>query len=144
MSNNIASDISNLSKRYHGSRSGSWYLDNFEISRASIIAKYHVQVILLFVYDRSQEIFGNAQEIFISLRMKNTNTGICIRNNLFTSMKKKRLTVFCENQFKPWKANKMKKFSESILKSALFANFGKNSRETVFQFFSFVLDNVIV
>ena len=34
--------------------SGIWIF--FLISRASIIAKYHVQVMLLFVYDRGQEI----------------------------------------------------------------------------------------
>ena len=69
--------------KYHEPRSGEWYLDNFEILRAGIIAKYHVQVMLLFVYNRSREIFGNAQETFISLRMKKQ-----IRNNLFTSIKK--------------------------------------------------------
>ena len=51
--------------------------------------KYHVQVMLQFVYHRSREISGNAQETFISLRLKKTITGVCIRNNLFTSMKKK-------------------------------------------------------
>ena len=42
--NNAASDISKL------------YLENFEILRAGIIAKYYVQVMLLFVYNRSREI----------------------------------------------------------------------------------------
>ena len=41
------------------------YLENFEILRAGIIAKYYVQVLLLFVYDRSREIFGNTQETFL-------------------------------------------------------------------------------
>ena len=55
--NNTASDISKLAI-------GKWYLENFEISWAGIIAKYYVQVMLLFVYNRSREIFGNAQETF--------------------------------------------------------------------------------
>ena len=39
-----------------------WYLENFEILQAGtcIITKYHVQVMLLFVYNGSREIFGNA------------------------------------------------------------------------------------
>ena len=40
-------------------------LENFEILRVGIIAKYYVQVMLLFVYNRSREIFGNAQETFL-------------------------------------------------------------------------------
>ena len=56
--------------KYHESRSGEWYLENFEILRAGIIAKYHVQVMLLFVHNRNREIFGNAKETFISLRLK--------------------------------------------------------------------------
>ena len=60
-------------------------MENFEILRAGIIAKYYVQVMLLFVYNRSREIFGNAQETFL-FRLKKTNTGVYDRNNLFTSM----------------------------------------------------------
>ena len=56
--NNTASDIAKL------------YLENFEILRTSIIAKYHVQVMLLFVYNGSRKIIGDAQETFISLRLK--------------------------------------------------------------------------
>ena len=63
-------------------------LKNFKILRASIISKYYIKFMLLFVYNRSQNIFGNADETFISLRLKKQNTGICIPNNLFTSMKK--------------------------------------------------------
>ena len=59
--NNTASDISNCE----------WYLENFEILQAGIIAKYQVQVMLLFVYNRGREIFGNAQE---------TNTGARLRS----------------------------------------------------------------
>ena len=83
---NIMGDISKFSK-YHELRSGSWYLENFEILQASIIAKYYMQVMLLFVYNRSREIFGNAQETFLfTLEKKQTNTGIYICNNIFTSM----------------------------------------------------------
>ena len=63
--NNTASDISKLSK------SGEWYLENIEVLRAGIIAKYNVQVMLLFVYNRSREIFGNAQEAFLFTVEKN-------------------------------------------------------------------------
>ena len=45
-------------------------MENFEILQDRIIAKYHIQVMLLFVYNRSREIFGNAQETFISLRFE--------------------------------------------------------------------------
>ena len=57
--------------KYHEPRSGEWYLENFEILRAGIIAKYFVQVMLLFVYNRSREIFGNAQETFLFKVEKN-------------------------------------------------------------------------
>ena len=71
--------------KYHEPRSGEWYLENFEILRAGIIAKFYVQVMLLFVYNRSREIFGNAQETFL-FTVEKTNTGVYVRNNLFTSM----------------------------------------------------------
>lgn len=60
--------------KYHEPRGGEWYLENFEILRAGIIAKYYAQVMLLFVYDRSREIFGNAQETFC-FTVEKTNTG---------------------------------------------------------------------
>ena len=41
------------------------------------------------------------------LRLKKTNTGVYVRNNLFTSME--------EMIDKPFKANNMKQFSESNL-----------------------------
>ena len=67
--------------------SGEWYLENFEILRASIIAKYYVQVMLLFAYNRSQEIFRNAQETFLFM-VKKKNTGVYVRNNLLGQWKK--------------------------------------------------------
>ena len=39
---------------------------------------------LLFVYNRSTEILGNAQETFLFTVEK--NTGVYVRNNLFTSV----------------------------------------------------------
>ena len=48
--NNITTDSSKLSSK--------WYLENFQLLRAAIIAKYHVQVML---DNGSREIFGNAQ-----------------------------------------------------------------------------------
>ena len=51
------------------------YLENFEILRAGIIAKYYVQVLLLFVYDRSREIiFGNTEETFLFMVEKKKQT----------------------------------------------------------------------
>ena len=52
---------------------------------AGIIAKYYVQVMLLFVYNRGREIFGNARETF-PFTVEKTNTGVYVRNSLFTSM----------------------------------------------------------
>ena len=89
-------------------------MENFEILRASIIAKYYVQVMLLFVYDRSREIFGNAQETFLFMVEKKTNTGVYVRNNLFTSMEEM-IDSFLWNQYKQFKANNMKQFNESNL-----------------------------
>ena len=73
--NNTVSDISKLPKI---PRAVKWYLENFEISRAGIIAKYYVQVMLLVVYNRSREIFGNAQETFLFIVEKKTNTGVYV------------------------------------------------------------------
>ena len=80
--NNTANDISKLSKI---PRSGEWYLENFKTLCAGIIAKYHVQVMLLFAYNRRREIFGNAQEIVL-FTIEKTNAGVFVRNNIFTSM----------------------------------------------------------
>ena len=56
----------------HEAVSGIWKI--FEILRAGLM--------LLFVYNRSQEIFGNAQETFLFTVEKKTNTGVYVRNNL--------------------------------------------------------------
>ena len=88
------------------------YLENFEILRAGIIAKYYVQVLLLFVYNRSQEIFGETF-LFKSWKKK-TNAGIYVRNNLFTSMEEM-IDSFLWNKYKPFKANNMKQFNGSNL-----------------------------
>ena len=62
-------------------------MENFETLRAGIIAKYYVQVMLLFVYNRSREIFGNAQETFLfTVEKKHTHTGVYVRNNLLTGV----------------------------------------------------------
>ena len=82
--------------KYHKPQSGERYLENFEILGAGIIAKYYVQVMLLFVYNRSREIFGNAQETFFFTVEKKTNTGVYVRNNLFTSMEEMIANFFCE------------------------------------------------
>ena len=61
-------------------------MENFEISRAGIIAKYYVQVMLLVVYNRSREIFGNAQETFLFIVEKKNKHWRLRHNNLFTLM----------------------------------------------------------
>ena len=71
--------------KYHEPRSGEWYLENFEILRAGIIAKSFVQGMQLLVYNRSREIFCKVQETFL-FTVEKTNTGVYVRNNLFTSM----------------------------------------------------------
>ena len=53
--------------KYNEPRSSKSYLENFEILRAGIIAKYYVQVMLLFDYNRSREMLGNAQETFLKV-----------------------------------------------------------------------------
>ena len=100
--------------KYLELQSGEWYLENFEILRAGIIAKYNVQFMLLFVYNRSREIFVNAQETFFFTVEKKTNAGIYVRNNLFTPMEVM-IDSFLWNQYKPFKANNMKQFNESSL-----------------------------
>ena len=69
--NNTASDISKFSK-YHSPLCGSWNLENFEILQDSISAKYHVQVMLFFVYNRSTR-----DLYFVTVRK--ISAGVCIR-----------------------------------------------------------------
>ena len=61
---------------------------------------------LLFAYNRSREIFGNAQETFFLL-LKKTNTGVVVRNNIFTSIEEM-IDSFLWNQYKSFKGNNMK------------------------------------
>ena len=92
--------------KYHEPRSGEWYLENFEILRAGIIAKYQVQVMLLFVYNRSQEIFGNTQETSISLRLKKQRQASAFVQSFYVS--EKVIDSILLNQLKPLNANNMK------------------------------------
>ena len=46
-------------------------LDNFEILQASITAKYHIQVMLLFFCNGRLEIYSNAQKTSICYSWKN-------------------------------------------------------------------------
>ena len=48
---------------------------------------------LLFVYNRSREIFRNAQETFL-FTVEKTNTGVYARNNLFRSMEEMIANLF--------------------------------------------------
>jgi len=75
--------------KYHEPQSGSWYLENFEIPQAGTIAKYHMQVMLLFVYNRSREIFGNAQETFLFTVEKRKQTQVSTFVAIFLSQWKK-------------------------------------------------------
>ena len=68
---------------------------------------------LLFVYSTSREIFGNAQEPFL-FTVEKTNTGVYVRNNVFTSMEEM-IDSFLWNQYKAFKANNVKQFNESNL-----------------------------
>ena len=79
-----------------------------------IIAKYCVQVMLLFVYNGSQEIFGNAQETFLFTVEKNKHRRLPLCNNIFKSMEEM-IESFLWNQYTPFKANNMKQFNESNL-----------------------------
>ena len=58
---------------------------NFEILRARIIAKHYVRFMLLFVYNRSREIFGNAQETFLFTVEKKTNIGVYVRKSFYVN-----------------------------------------------------------
>ena len=83
--------------KYHEPRSGEWYLENFEILRTGTIAKYHVQVVLLFVYNRSREIFGNAQETFISLGLEKQTQASAFVTNVLGQWKQMIDSIyFCE------------------------------------------------
>ena len=82
--NNAVSNISKLSKIPQATKR-EWCLENSEILRAGIIAKYYVQVMVLFVYNRSREIFGNAQETSLRLKKKQTQVSMFV-TIFFTSM----------------------------------------------------------
>ena len=94
--NNTASDISKFWSNY--------------LLRASIIAKYDVQVMLLFVYIEAEKFLVMQKRPFF-LRLKKTNTGVNVHNNLFTSMEEMIDSVLW-NQYK---ANNMKQFNEGDL-----------------------------
>ena len=69
---NIMGDISKFSK-YHELRSGSWYLENFEILQASIIAKYYMQVMLLlilFIIEAEKFLVMHKRPFFLPLKKK--------------------------------------------------------------------------
>ena len=87
--NNTTFDISKLSSK--------WYLENSELLRAAIIAKYHVQVMLLFADNGSREIFGNAQckigdLYFVAVE----KTNAC---SLHWSMKREMIDIFVIGEF---------------------------------------------
>ena len=104
--------------KYHEPRRGEWYLEYVEILWAGITAKYYMQVMLLFVYNRSREISVTHKRPFF-LRLKKTNTGVYVRKNLFTS-RKKWLTVFCETSTNHSRQTTWNNSMKVIYKSRLF------------------------
>ena len=93
--NNTTSDISKLSKIPQAAKRQVVF-GNFEILRAGIIAKYYIQVMLLFVYNRSREIFGNAWDTLISFYgWKNKHRCLCSQQSFHVNGRKW-LTGFCE------------------------------------------------
>ena len=113
--NNTASEISKLLKipRVPKQRAREWYLENFEILRAGIIAKYHVQVTLSFVSNGSWEIFGDAKETFISLRLKEQTQSATV--TIFLRQWKKKWSGFCETGTKCWRHTTRKSSMKVIL-----------------------------
>ena len=55
----------------------------------------HVHVMVLFVYNRSREIFGNAQETFISLRFEKQTQASTFVTNFSRPNIQTRLFVYC-------------------------------------------------
>lgn len=114
-------------RKYNKPRSGEWYLlDNFEI-RAGIIAKYHVQVVLLFVYDRSREIVGNAQETFISLRLKKHTLAFAFVVIFLRQWKKKKRQFFVKISSSHWRQTRelVQRDFFFFFQIIAFANLGK-------------------
>ena len=94
-------------------------LNNFEILQASITAKYHIQVMLLFFCNGRLEIYSNAQKTSICYSWKKKHM-LCIPNNLFTSMKKKKgPTVFCKTITNHRRQTTWNSSVKEILKSVL-------------------------
>ena len=94
--NNTASDISKLSSK--------WYLENSELLRAAIIAKYHVQVMLLFADNGSREIFGNAQckigyLYFVAVKKTNACSLHWQQYSYVHSMKREMIDIFFIGEF---------------------------------------------
>ena len=115
---NTASDISKLSNIPRAAKRRVVF-GKFEILRAGIIAKYYVQVTLLFVYKRSREIFGNAQETFLfTVKKKNKQRRLRSQQSFYVNGRND--WQFLWNQYKPFKANNMKQFKKVIYKSRLF------------------------
>ena len=86
------------------------------------ILKYYKPVLLpntkcrscyyLFIIEAEKFSVTHKRPFF--LRLKKTDTGVYVRNNLFTSMEEM-IHSFLWNQCKPFKANNMKQFNESNL-----------------------------
>ena len=69
-------------------------------------------MLLLFIIEAEK--FSVTHKRPFYLRLKKKNTGVYVRNNLFTSMEEM-IDSFLWNKYKPFKANNMKQFDESNL-----------------------------
>ena len=75
--------------KYHAPLRGTWYLENLEILRAGIIAKYYVQVMLLFVIIEAEKFSVTHKRPFF-LRLKK----IILKNKAMLSSHFFRLLIF--------------------------------------------------
>ena len=84
------------------------------MSRAGIIAKYHYKS-CYYLFLTEAEKFSVTHKRLFFLRLKKTNIGVYVRNNLFTSMEEMIDSFFEKPVQTIFKANNMKQFNESNL-----------------------------
>ena len=96
---------------------------------------------LLFVFNRSWDIFGNAQETFVSLRLKKKTQASALVTIFLRQWIKGNDWKFLWKPFQIIEGKQHKKVQWEYFQIIAFANFGNRSQETFVQFFSLVLDN---
>ena len=104
------------------------YLDNFELLQAGIIGKYHIQVMLLFLCNRSWEIFGYAQETFISLWLKKQTQASAFITTFLRQWKKEGMDSFLWKVVQTIKG-KQHEGQWKYFQIIAFANFSKKLRD---------------